>query len=38
MKAAVRKIRCAIYTRVSTDERLDMEFNSEPVNVLVLAQ
>jgi site-specific DNA recombinase len=23
-----RKIRCAIYTRVSTDERLDMEFNS----------
>src|SRR5512147_1746531 len=28
MKAAVRKIRCAVYTRVSTDERLDMEFNS----------
>ena len=28
MKAPVRKIRCAIYTRVSTDERLDMEFNS----------
>ena len=28
MKRPVRKIRCAIYTRVSTDERLDMEFNS----------
>jgi DNA invertase Pin-like site-specific DNA recombinase len=28
MKAPVRKVRCAIYTRVSTDERLDMEFNS----------
>jgi site-specific DNA recombinase len=28
MKAPVRKIRCAVYTRVSTDERLDMEFNS----------
>ncbi len=28
MKTPVRKIRCAIYTRVSTDERLDMEFNS----------
>ncbi len=28
MKAPVRKTRCAIYTRVSTDERLDMEFNS----------
>ena len=28
MKATVRKIRCAIYTRVSTDERLSMEFNS----------
>src|SRR5512144_3161481 len=28
MKAAVRKIRCGVYTRVSTDERLDMEFNS----------
>src|SRR4029453_18262158 len=28
MKASVRKIRCAIYTRVSTDERLDMDFNS----------
>ena len=28
MKAPVRKIRCAIYTRVSTDERLDMAFNS----------
>jgi DNA invertase Pin-like site-specific DNA recombinase len=23
-----RKVRCAVYTRVSTDERLDMEFNS----------
>ena len=28
MKPSVRKIRCAVYTRVSTDERLDMEFNS----------
>ena len=28
MKTSVRKTRCAIYTRVSTDERLDMEFNS----------
>jgi DNA invertase Pin-like site-specific DNA recombinase len=28
VKAPRRKIRCAIYTRVSTDERLDMEFNS----------
>jgi DNA invertase Pin-like site-specific DNA recombinase len=28
MKPPVRKVRCAIYTRVSTDERLDMEFNS----------
>ena len=28
MKAPVRKVRCAIYTRVSTEERLDMEFNS----------
>ncbi len=28
MKATVRKTRCAVYTRVSTDERLDMEFNS----------
>ena len=28
MKAPIRKTRCAIYTRVSTDERLDMEFNS----------
>ena len=28
MKTPVRKVRCAIYTRVSTDERLDMEFNS----------
>ena len=28
MKSPVRKVRCAIYTRVSTDERLNMEFNS----------
>jgi DNA invertase Pin-like site-specific DNA recombinase len=28
VKTPVRKVRCAIYTRVSTDERLDMEFNS----------
>ena len=28
MKAPVRKTRCAVYTRVSTDERLSMEFNS----------
>src|SRR5512143_1591824 len=28
MKAPVRNVRCAVYTRVSTDERLDMEFNS----------
>src|SRR5512134_2108829 len=28
MKAPARKTRCAVYTRVSTDERLDMEFNS----------
>src|SRR5512132_3950182 len=28
MKAPVRKTRCAVYTRVSADERLDMEFNS----------
>src|SRR5512134_63019 len=28
MKPTVRKIRCAVYTRVSTDERLDREFNS----------
>jgi DNA invertase Pin-like site-specific DNA recombinase len=28
MKPTVRKTRCAVYTRVSTDERLDMEFNS----------
>jgi site-specific DNA recombinase len=28
VKASVRKIRAAVYTRVSTDERLDMEFNS----------
>ncbi len=28
MSAPRRKVRCAVYTRVSTDERLDMEFNS----------
>ena len=28
MKAPIRKVRCAVYTRDSTDERLDMEFNS----------
>src|SRR5512132_3143063 len=28
MRTPVRKVRCAIYTRVSTDERLGMEFNS----------
>ena len=28
MKPPVPKTRCAVYTRVSTDERLDMEFNS----------
>jgi DNA invertase Pin-like site-specific DNA recombinase len=28
MKAPPRKTRCAVYTRVSTDERLDREFNS----------
>ena len=28
MKAPIRKVRCAVYTRVSTDERLDMEFNT----------
>jgi DNA invertase Pin-like site-specific DNA recombinase len=28
MKAPARKTRCAVYTRVSTDERLDREFNS----------
>jgi hypothetical protein len=28
VKAPARKVRCAVYTRVSTDERLDMEFNS----------
>jgi site-specific DNA recombinase len=28
VKAPMRKVRCAVYTRVSTDERLDMEFNS----------
>ena len=28
MKAPVRKIRCAVYTRKSTEEGLDQEFNS----------
>jgi len=28
MKTPVRKVRCAIYTRVSTDERLDMRFDT----------
>src|SRR5512144_3196251 len=28
MKAPARKVRCAVYTRVSADERLDMEFTS----------
>ena len=28
MSVPRRKVRCAVYTRVSTDERLDMEFNS----------
>ena len=28
MPAAVRKLRCAVYTRKSTEEGLDMEFNS----------
>ena len=28
MRALPRKTRCAVYTRVSTDERLDREFNS----------
>ena len=28
MKKPVRKLRCAVYTRKSTDEGLDMEFNS----------
>jgi predicted site-specific integrase-resolvase len=27
VKAQIRKVRCVIYTRVSTGERLDMEFN-----------
>ena len=27
-KRIVRKLRCAVYTRVSTDERLDQSFNS----------
>ena len=28
MPAAVRKLRCAVYTRKSSEEGLDMEFNS----------
>ena len=28
MKAPVRKLRCAVYTRKSSEEGLDMEFNS----------
>ena len=28
MKNVIKKIRCAIYTRKSTEEGLDMEFNS----------
>ena len=28
MKAPVRKVRCAIYTRKSSEEGLEMEFNS----------
>ena len=27
-KPAIRKLRCAVYTRKSTEEGLDMEFNS----------
>ena len=27
-KAIVRKLRCAVYTRKSTEEGLEMEFNS----------
>ena len=27
-KTEIKKIRCAIYTRKSTEERLDLEFNS----------
>src|SRR4051794_34065254 len=27
-KAVIRKLRCAVYTRKSTEEGLDMEFNS----------
>ncbi len=27
-KVAVRKLRCAVYTRKSSEEGLDMEFNS----------
>ena len=26
--AAIKKVRCAIYTRVSTDAGLDQDFNS----------
>jgi hypothetical protein len=28
MPASVKKLRCAVYTRKSTDEGLDKEFNS----------
>ena len=28
MKATVRKTRCAVYTRKSSEEGLEMEFNS----------
>lgn len=28
MKAPMRKVRCAIYTRKSSEEGLEMEFNS----------
>ena len=28
MPATVRKLRCAVYTRKSSEEGLDMEFNS----------
>ena len=28
MKAPIRKVRCAVYTRKSSEEGLDMEFNS----------
>jgi site-specific DNA recombinase len=28
VKASIKAVRCAIYTRVSTDQGLDQEFNS----------